>query len=292
MKKLYIILLIITTVISSNAQNNSKSTSNMHGDFVERRIGEIIYIDENKDTTDYKNHIGYFIHTTTNYWIGDTNLVKFSFYRKSGELDATGYKTHIHSKDLVGLNTVYKKNGKVKYYDLYRIDQTIDLFPEMKKYLGICEPCDEDSLILTISFYKKKAYLGYRNKDLKYTCTVTVIYKNGNHYLLETKNGKNHGFEKAYDENGNLRVYGYYMDGFREGLFKYYNEEGAVTKEIIYKNEETEKTIRYIEDGYLKAEKSFFNGAKHGTWKYFDKNGILKKEVIYSYGGKVDKIKY
>ena len=216
MKKHLLFLFLLSSIIYSYAQNTSKTESNIHGDITERRIGEIIYIGENKDTTDYKNHIGYIIHTTTNYWIGDTNLVKFSFYKKSGKLESTGYKININSKDLVGLNTVYKKNGKVKYYDLYKIDQTIDLFPKMKKYVDICEPCDEDSLILSVSLFKRKTYIGYINKNFKNTCVVTVIHDDGVYYLLETKNGKNHGFEKVYDENDNLRIIGNYINGFRD----------------------------------------------------------------------------
>ena len=52
------------------------------------------------------------------------------------------------------------------------------------------------------------------------------------------QNGKKHGVQKAYYENGNLRLEFPYQNGKLHGVEKEYDENGNLIKETLYENGE------------------------------------------------------
>ena len=82
----------------------------------------------------------------------------------------------------------------------------------------------------------KKAIYSLDNLKFK---TVTKYHNNGNIVLIANyDNGIVTGkFQKFYD-NGNPKSLGLYNKMKKEGLWKYYNENGDFVKEELYKNGE------------------------------------------------------
>ena len=137
------------------------------------------------------------------------------------------------------------------------------------------------------SFYKLSGKLArvetYRNDTLNGPCLVywsdgrlydKVNYRKGVrvdsfiHYHsngrpnLETWydcNGKEQGLFKVYDDNGAVRQVGYNKDGYFEGEVQEFYPNGQV------------KSIEYYKDKM-----------KQGTWTYYDENGKLLRMERYS----------
>ena len=54
---------------------------------------------------------------------------------------------------------------------------------------------------------------------------------------------------------------GDYVDGYENGIFKF-----------------------YYPDGKIKMEGQFSAGERHNMWKFYDEEGILKTTILYKFG--------
>lgn len=244
-----ILILISFTVLSIFSYSQNYVPDNVYSleysEEIGRQIGDIIYLDEKGDTTNFKDHSFYLINTTTNYFLKDINLTKISIYYESGRLKMTGYRTNIDSLDLVGLKTAYKKNGKVLNYDLFDVNKSLDLFPKMKQYISKLKPCDENYLILSVEFEKHKTYIGYRKKDFKSTCTMLVLDNFGEYTEISLENGFREGEVTAFNRNNVLKILGSFKNDKKDGVWKYYNKKGKLKKEILFKDGNVIEKIKH-----------------------------------------------
>ncbi len=75
------------------------------------------------------------------------------------------------------------------------------------------------------------------------------------------KNDKREGIEKWYHENGKLTSETPYKNGKIEGIEKWYYEDGNLASEIPHKNDEAHGNLKYYtEDGELLALLKAENG--------------------------------
>jgi antitoxin component YwqK of YwqJK toxin-antitoxin module len=80
-------------------------------------------------------------------------------------------------------------------------------------------------------------------------------------------------------------VSGYYYQGNREGLFKAYRQQRLVF-EIMFSNGKKNGVERYYDDeGNLTSETGYKNGVRHGVGRYYS-NGKLSRESSYVNGKK------
>ena len=127
------------------------------------------------------------------------------------------------------------------------------------------------------------------------------------HINKSDREGRRQGLWKVYDEVGNLKYTGDYLDGKPIGTFTYYYPEGEV-KALVrhsegggaayvknyhrngklmaegkYTDQKKDSTWLYYNesDGSLSLEEYYQNTVKEGVWKTFYPEGQVAEEVIY-----------
>ena len=110
------------------------------------------------------------------------------------------------------------------------------------------------------------------------------IYDSNNNIICDWKEGK--GFIKEYNDYGELRFEGEYLNGERNGKGKEYNYNGKLQFDGEYLNgERNGKGKEYYKDGKLKFEGEYKNGKRNGKGKeYNENNGDLIFEGEYLNG--------
>ena len=69
----------------------------------------------------------------------------------------------------------------------------------------------------------------------------------------------------------------------KEGLCKYYHENGQLKSEGNFKDNKKEGLWKwYYENSQLKYEGIFKDGKQEGLWKWYYENGQLEKEINYT----------
>jgi len=96
------------------------------------------------------------------------------------------------------------------------------------------------------------------------------------------KDGKKEGIQKWYHENGNLRLETPYKDNKQEGFARHYYESGKLWWETPYKDGKVEGVERwYYESGPLQEEFSFKNGKQDGYRQIYTESGRLLMKLLY-----------
>ncbi len=122
---------------------------------------------------------------------------------------------------------------------------------ETETEIGACNLSIEDGITYKDGkIYSGTCHIIYNNEDVWKTQT----YKRGKlskeiaYHIPEgsidyigyrNRDGNIHGDFEKYFKNGNIEVEGQFNKGFYKGKWKYYSEEGELTKEITYNNEGT-----------------------------------------------------
>ncbi|RDX34199.1 hypothetical protein DZA35_01545 [Arcobacter sp. HD9-500m-PIT-SAG03] len=99
------------------------------------------------------------------------------------------------------------------------------------------------------------------------------------------KDDKRNGIEKYYNENGKLTFETIYKDDKRNGIEKHYNENGILYSETMYSNDEKhgfQKT--FAEDGSLVSSSNYKNGRpQFNSFIDSKKDDGVKKQIISWY---------
>ena len=136
-------------------------------------------------------------------------------------------------------------------------------------------------------------------------------YKN-NQISQETQRN---GICKFYYKNGVIKYTGNMVEGWEDGIWKYFDKKGNLEREETFKEgiEITRKKYRkngllwdemewtsdnsgiyklYNSEGFLIEEGTLKNGKEEGVWKYYtiheDGNTELDKKIIFKNGKKVE----
>lgn len=108
-----------------------------------------------------------------------------------------------------------------------------------------------------------------------------IVFNNDNSKQWERfyLNGEQHGPEKEWYSNGQLKSEYSFIDGKLNGSWKTWFESGQLKNETWFTNGEQDLFSRwYDKSGSLIAELTLFNGIKHGT----DIAQIVVDELTYS----------
>ncbi|MDP4189374.1 MAG: toxin-antitoxin system YwqK family antitoxin [Bacteroidota bacterium] len=98
--------------------------------------------------------------------------------------------------------------------------------------------------------------------------------------------GKKQGLWKKYD--GSVLVSkGTYKDGYPEGEFTYYYENGSV-KAVSLFSEKAQKVVStsFYRSGIKMSEGTYFNKKKDGEWKYYTEDKVLLAAENYKIGNR------
>jgi antitoxin component YwqK of YwqJK toxin-antitoxin module len=127
------------------------------------------------------------------------------------------------------------------------------------------------------------------------------------HLNMVDKEGRKQGTWKLYDDDGNLKFYGEYLNGQPVGALKFFYPDGSA-KAIVthsdngrvvhtrnyYNNGNPMASGKYIsqkkdstwlyyneEDSTLSAEENYTGGMKEGLWKTYYPEGQVAEEITY-----------
>lgn len=110
--------------------------------------------------------------------------------------------------------------------------------------------------------------------------------------LEHYKDGKQHGLEIMWYENGQKYSEINHKDGTKHGLQTYWHENGQKQKEITLKDGGKHSTeIRWKKNGQKQVEITRKNGKKHGLETWWDEEGNIIQQKRYENGQQVEKIK-
>jgi len=107
--------------------------------------------------------------------------------------------------------------------------------------------------------------------------------------FLSALSCKKEGPEKEYYNNGNLKSVYVYKPGFKGAEKKFYNENGVLVGQKIWKDSLNVIQKEYYRNKKRKAEGALYNGHKTGWWSFYNGEGILtrKTEFVFIDGKEV-----
>ena len=204
----------------------------------------------------------------------------WKFYDNEGKIRSEiTYKENIRH----GVNRIYTETAIEEYY--YQED-TIKGIAHWFSYSG--------HIIHTIPYENGVENGIAKSYDTLGNITGTIEYINGYPVKRERinridQNGLKQGLWKYFWDNGNLQLEGFYQNDKKSGFFKYYDMEGHFQRIEKWENDiliedalETKKLDRKVEyhpNGKLKTEAYFFRGTPDGIRREYSQEG----EVIQGY---------
>lgn len=210
-------------------------------------------------------------------------------YYKSGNLEKlTTYKDDVRH----GILKIYNRDGKLSTDENYK---------EGKKH-GTFKSYSDNGTLSWFGTYKDGKYHGpeafydmtdrlrregYYKNDEKDGIFKEYDYETGNLVLTTPyKEGKPHGIEKGYNNDGDLIRIKPWKEGKPHGIEKGYKNDGTLVNEIPYQDGNLHgiKKSYYYSNGKIEKESPYLNGKQHGLAKGYRKDGKLEYEATYDDG--------
>lgn len=209
----------------------------------------------------------------------------WKFFRSDGTLE----KTIDYTADL--------KNGAERIYDDQFVLREEYLYENNIRSGQATFYYESGKLWKTIPFVNNKEEgrgMEYAEDDER-IITITT-YRNGFIYGSQRINRFDNeqrkiGDWKEWYANGQLREEGYWTEGKRNGLFKFYDRKGFLERIERYVNgelvsdDDTTTTLdirrEYDEQGRVRSVGSYREGKKHGTFRHYDESGKEEGASIY-----------
>ncbi len=242
-----------------------------------------------------------FILTACYFTITSSTLATTLNSSDTSKTDALGKKQGLWKEIINGVDWYgnYLNNQKNGAWVNYHPGTTPPVVSQLESYVegeknGISLETDRVGYIIKQEYYANDTLNG-----------IVSVYTNGNQLRSETTyvDGKLNGIKRLYNqENLKVQEEGMWVNNLREGLTKWYFNEGTVSiqytykKGILegemktffrngnidskgtYKNNELEgEYVEFYEDGKPKTVGSYSKGKKTGTWKVYDENGKMKQ---------------
>lgn len=169
--------------------------------------------------------------------------------------------------------------GKKFYYEDNFIRKIIEYKDGLEDGLGF--EFDEKGELSKLLYYKK----GILFKELK------VNQKNSDGLL--------NGIFVQLHDNNTIKVEGFYKNGKKNGMFKYYSKSGELIRYEIWENDILMDNVKssnlltnkveYFTGTFNKKKSGFyvFDSIPVGRHDFFDTNGDLLKSEIYDYNGRI-----
>lgn len=151
-------------------------------------------------------------------------------------------------------------------------------------------------LYRTVNFVNNKE----EGKGFEYAQDQRIItflsYQDGFLRSIEKVNrlntsGQKTGYWVEFYPNGQIKEEGYFTNGVRNGIFKFFNKKGDLDRIEQYRADElvtdSEASImldirkEFYADGTLKLVGSYREGSRQGVFREFDKEGTIVNSFIY-----------
>lgn len=284
MKKKHLLIIVLLAINFSFSQVKYKKWS----DIKTTRFGnEVVYTDENDQPLN-----GNYKLAETHGSYNEMSFVNGKANGKTKTFDAFGNIT---------LEGSYKNglpNGKVtEYFQDGTISKESNFIDGKKE--GTWKEYDKKGKVRTTENYKNDKKEGKWVARIKYAstgvmATRTQYYKNNvatgiwneitddGIKLWEEQHKNNSDYtRKEFHPNKKLAVEETFIDRKKEGICKYYNQNGILLYNINYKAGFPLKKEIFLENGVLREVFNYKNNLKDGKYKVFDELGVLQVEGFY-----------
>jgi antitoxin component YwqK of YwqJK toxin-antitoxin module len=189
-------------------------------------------------------------------------------------------------------NLAFSDNSKDKNCDQSNCTECPQIFPDSGetdynykngKLDGVQKTYYKNGKLFVESTYKngkadglKKLY--YKDGQL----WETQIYKED--VLLGSNNQPRNGIYKRFYKNGQLAAEGLYKDGFPQGEFKNYYENGVIEAFYSFVNKDEYSLKTYTKNGHIKFQGGYLNGQYDGKNVFYFDNGNPQTEMTFING--------
>lgn len=143
--------------------------------------------------------------------------------------------------------------------------------------------CKKEIYIYEKDLQEDKFYLQYRKSP--YTGTCTILSSDSSKRvigIINYKKGICEGKAIFFHPNGKPKCIGTYHNGNMNGLWKFWDENGNLTHEISYKDDQFHGTFKsYYPSGKIKEKGKYFKNKPIGKWLFFSEDGKIISEKNY-----------
>jgi antitoxin component YwqK of YwqJK toxin-antitoxin module len=102
-----------------------------------------------------------------------------------------------------------------------------------------------------------------------------------NHYFIDREDSLLY-MQVAYYESGQKRQEGGFVDGSRDGRWRYWYEDGTLWVDGYYQKGARSGPVKYYHpNGEKKSEGYYEQGIRTGVWKFWDERGRELKVINY-----------
>jgi len=235
---------------------------------------------------------------------------KYLYYHENGKLNTEGF---YENGMAVGHWKYMHDNGVLKEEGDLKSDFRIGIWQTFTENGKLSEETNYGETGKKTGIYKEFSLDGNLILELTYKGEEIISYVtyNSKGEVVSQKEKKKKELEFVdYYDNGKKRLEGNYYKGKYIGTWKYYNQYGTLTKELVYNDEgNLEGTCKwYFDNGQIETLKIFKDGVidgyfvdyyrkgnifKHGwvkdgesvgLWEYFYRNGTLKSTKYFIEG--------
>ena len=139
----------------------------------------------------------------------------------------------------------------------------------------------------SVNYYPSGQIKGLTTYSNDLRVSQVLYFENGEMELSRSydSNGKKHGAELEWHDNGQLAIEGHHVHGEREGKWVEYYPSGQIEEVTTYSNGVWFSEVRYFENGEMERTRAYdTNEEQHGTWLEGHDNGQLATERHYVHG--------
>ena len=195
---------------------------------------------------------------------------------------------------LDGYYKEYDQVGNLKVVLFYKDGKLVDLSAKndsISTPVDIRNKYDDNGNLIESGAYRNGVPIGiHRKYDKNGKIVHAWIYDNTGKVTAEgiiTEKGEKEGMWKFYYENGAVRAEGKYLHNQRTGPWKFYGRDGKLEQTGTYRRGKAEGTWRwYFDNSALRREEEFFNGKEDGHYVEYDREGNVIAEGNYIEGEK------
>jgi uncharacterized protein len=209
-------------------------------------------------------------------------------YYNNGKIKSeTNYKDNL----LDGPFKEYDENGNISLILHYTKGNIVEEKDTSALDIVISNKYDSLGRLIFSGSYRNNIPVGiHRIYDETGKVISGYIYNNYGAMLgkgIIDNEGKKEGVWTYFDEQGNIKSNGTYVNNLEQGMWKFFFVNGKTEQTGVYKNGKADGAWKwFFNNGSIKREEEYYNGKEEGTYTEYDTTGELIASGTYFDGQK------